>query len=369
VVALELSSGRQIWWTGGDGDVQTLALAGRKLYVGGHFEDSLNGVPRAGLAVLDARSGAVLSELSQRVFGPAGGSGVWKVLLDGRYFRFAGQFTTVGSSLVNSRYAGYQVEPDPLDTQPPGQPTSLRAYSALSDAVTLTWGAAADDFATVAYRVRRDGVEIGESTTLAFEDTAVQPGTTYNYSVAAMDFSGNEGVPSVPRSVTTEPDRPVLLARDRSWSIFSQGVAPAAGWQDPDFTEANWSSGVGEFGFGDGDETTYISPLGVAHYFRTDFQVLDPAAVQDATLRLRLDDGALVFVNGVEVARINMPTGPVGNSTTAATARSGAAEIAYYSYPLAPSALVEGRNQIAIEVHNSSSSSSDVSMDAFITFS
>ena len=367
VVALDASTGRQKWWSGADGDIQTIALDGNKIYAGGHFEQAVNGTTRAGLVALDASSGAVLPELSTPVYGPSGGSGVWKVLPDGDTFRFAGQFTNVGTTTI-ARYSTYDVSPDPVDVTPPGQPGSLRAFAARADGVSLSWAAASDDVATVAYRILRDGTPIGQSSTTLFRDTAVTPSTTYNYSVQAIDFSGNVGILSRVLAVTTEPVRPVLLSHDATWSIFSQGRAPDVGWQGPSFTEVNWSSGVGEFGYGDGDENTLVAPLGVAHYFRTIFNVADPARVDSASLRLRLDDGAVVYVNGQEAVCTNMPTGPVTNDTRAIDSRYGAAEATYDSYPIPVGMLVTRRNQIAIEVHNSSTSSSDVSMDAFITY-
>ena len=79
------------------------------------------------------------------------------------------------------------------------------------------------------------------------------------------------------------------------------------------------------------------------------------------------DDGAVVHVNGVEVLRDNMPTGTVTGTTRAASNRSGSAENAARSFTIPTSAVRLGTNTIAVEVHQDSSTSSDLSFAAALS--
>lgn len=363
VTDLVAATGRQRWWTGGDGDVQTLVLSGTRVYGGGHFEATTNGVPRAGLVSLDRSTGAVLDDLDSQVLG---GTGVWSLLEDGDRLRFAGQFSTVDGAAVG-RYSSFPIVPDPPDTTPPTVPGNLRSPAPLADGVTLTWSASSDDTATVAYRVSRDGVPVGTTAVATFKDFGVTASTTYRYEVVAADASGNLSAPRA-LTLTTEDAAPTLLPRGAGWTFFSRGTLPAADWSAPGFDDSGWSRGTGELGFGEGDEQTLISPLGLAHYFRTTFTRPTDAAVRSARLRMVVDDGAVVYLNGVEVGRTNMPASAVTETTTASTAVGGDAEQTYQSMTVPVSSLRAGQNVLAVEVHNSSTSSSDISFDAFLTY-
>ena len=81
-------------------------------------------------------------------------------------------------------------------------------------------------------------------------------------------------------------------------------------WRNPGFAETGWSTGNAEIGYGDVDEATVIPtasgrPLTV--YFRKTFTVANPASFSALTLSLLRDDGAVAYLNGVEIWRSNMP--------------------------------------------------------------
>jgi hypothetical protein len=75
------------------------------------------------------------------------------------------------------------------------------------------------------------------------------------------------------------------------------------------------------------------------------------------------DDGAVVFLNGVEIGRWNVHNGPTGSWSPASTPVSGAFENEWHVLPFDPALLVDGRNQLAVTVHQVSPASSDVSFD------
>jgi hypothetical protein len=141
-------------------------------------------------------------------------------------------------------------------------------------------------------------------------------------------------------------------------------VVPTAEWNEADFDDSAWTPGVGHFGFGDGDESVVIGAPGqTSAQFRTTFEIEDASAVEALVLNLVRDDGAVVYLNGKQVARSNMPDGTVGLTTPAATAIFGAAENAVVPLELDPADLVDGTNTLAISVHNDWSGGGDLSFE------
>ncbi|MEM9558559.1 MAG: metallophosphoesterase family protein [Acidobacteriota bacterium] len=169
-----------------------------------------------------------------------------------------------------------------------------------------------------------------------------------------------------------------LVSRGAEWSYWDLATPPPAGWHEAAFDDASWSRGRAELGYGDGDEVTLLrcrdgwpeaTPCPedeyggrlLAAFFRRTFTVDDPAVFQRLRLHLLRDDGAVVYLNGDEVARANMPPGAIGHDTLAAT--RARREDSWVDYRLEPSLLAAGRNVLAVEVHQASPASSDLSFD------
>lgn len=89
------------------------------------------------------------------------------------------------------------------DTQPPSAPTNLTAQAVSFHQVNLIWSASSDDTAVTGYRIYRDGVQIGTSTTASYSDTTVSSRRTYSYTVAAYDGAGNLSALSTSAPATT----------------------------------------------------------------------------------------------------------------------------------------------------------------------
>lgn len=163
----------------------------------------------------------------------------------------------------------------------------------------------------------------------------------------------------------------VILPTGSTWKYSDATTAPPANWNQAAFNDANWASGPAQLGYGDGDETTTLSFGGDAnektpsYYFRTAFNVTNPSTVSGLVARLKADDGAVVYLNGNEIWRVNMPTAPavIGFDTYANSAISGTGENAWNEMSVPVSALVTGQNLVAVEVHQSDATSSDISFD------
>ena len=160
-----------------------------------------------------------------------------------------------------------------------------------------------------------------------------------------------------------------FVAGGSSWKYFDQGTDQGSAWRAPGFDDSTWSTGVAQLGYGDGDEATTVGfgPNSASKYvttwFRKSFTATGVAGLVRLDLRLVRDDGAVVYLNGNEIARSNMPAGAIGSSTLASTAISGADESAWQSFSISPAALLEGTNVLAVEMHQSGGSSTDLSFD------
>ncbi|MFZ1678756.1 MAG: CotH kinase family protein, partial [Saprospiraceae bacterium] len=162
-----------------------------------------------------------------------------------------------------------------------------------------------------------------------------------------------------------------LLAAGSIWKYSDATSAPPSNWYQTDFNDAGWSTGLAQLGYGDGDEATVLSYGGNAnnktpsYYFRSGFNVADPTAFAGLLARLKADDGAVVYLNGSEVWRLNMSASPtvISFSTLALSTVSGTGENAWNEISLPSSLLVSGQNEVAVEIHQVDGVSSDISFD------
>ncbi|NND31546.1 MAG: fibronectin type III domain-containing protein, partial [Saprospiraceae bacterium] len=154
-----------------------------------------------------------------------------------------------------------------------------------------------------------------------------------------------------------------LVPYSSTWSYSDLAQEPAVQgmlpWKDLDYNDQSWSQGQAQLGYGDGDEQTIIGDSVLTAYFRHDFVVNDASIFGNLDLSLIYDDGAIVYINGEEVGRINMPAGEVTYSTFAT---SGSSDNAAITFNIA-NVLVNGNNVVAVEVHQRSAGSSDISFD------
>lgn len=160
-----------------------------------------------------------------------------------------------------------------------------------------------------------------------------------------------------------------LVPDGATWRYLDDGSNQGTAWRALGFDDSTWSAGPAELGYGDGDEATVVSfgPNAsnkyITTYFRHDFAVPTPGIYQSLELRTVRDDGAVVYINGTEVFRSNMTSGAIGHTTTAQSAQSSTSEEIFQFAVIDSTTLVAGTNTIAVEIHQSSPSSSDKSFD------
>ena len=120
----------------------------------------------------------------------------------------------------------------------------------------------------------------------------------------------------------------LIFNKNASWSYKDNNQAQPAGWNAQTYDISAWAVGNGPLGYGDPVTTTINSGLTTA-YFAKDFTV-DLSTLSDTMeLGVMRDDGIIVYLNGEEVVRDNMPASAVTFNTFSSTTIDGAAESVY----------------------------------------
>lgn len=172
-------------------------------------------------------------------------------------------------------------------------------------------------------------------------------------------------------------------------SVWRYNDGPSSGganWMSPGFDDSGWAEGPAPLGYGvmgpqwqSGGEPWATSgqienatiigfgPSATSKYittwFRQEFEVDTLLGLDPLRLHVRGDDGMVVYINGTEAARFNMPSGPIDDSTLAASTIESLEEVEFSGFPIEPSLLVEGTNVVAVEVHQIAPNSSDKVLD------
>ncbi len=160
-----------------------------------------------------------------------------------------------------------------------------------------------------------------------------------------------------------------LVAAGSTWKYLDNGAVPPADWTAPGFDDGKWPEGPAQLGYGDHDEATVLrygkdpKHKAMSACFRRAFTVVDPKQFKTLVAGLLRDDGAVVYLNGVEAFRSNMPKGKITAATPAAAVTAGSQEKTFYPATIPVKLLKPGRNVLAVEVHQAYPSSSDISFD------
>ena len=160
------------------------------------------------------------------------------------------------------------------------------------------------------------------------------------------------------------------------WRYIVPNSEPSANWKDQSFDDSNWNEGEGGFGYGDNDDGTIVDQA-LSVYFRKTFSVEDISKLTSAIVSADYDDGFIAYLNGYEIGRsYNLPE--PGTFVPFDTQTSYDHEASLYSGGLPESILIDslelnnilvnGENVFAIQLHNVSTSSSDMSGNFYLTF-
>lgn len=162
----------------------------------------------------------------------------------------------------------------------------------------------------------------------------------------------------------------IVISRGSEWKYLDDGSNQGTGWYSTNFNDNAWKTGPAELGYGDMDETTPVSfgPVAtdkyVTTYFRRTFVIEDASRVERLSLELLRDDGAAIYLNNREAYRVDLGTNsPIGYRQYA----DRAVDYPWLTNSLDQSFLVSGVNTIAVEMHQGSAGSGDLSFDLALT--
>lgn len=157
-----------------------------------------------------------------------------------------------------------------------------------------------------------------------------------------------------------------------TWHYFVGTSEPDAAWRTLAFNADAWEQGPGGFGYSDNDDNTII-PQCTSVFIRIIFNVPDTASVSKALLSMDYDDAFVAYLNDVEIGRAGISgTHPaydqLGADHEAKMYAGGQPESFYVDKNLLKTCLHPGDNVLAIQVHNASLTSSDLSSNAWFSF-
>jgi len=159
----------------------------------------------------------------------------------------------------------------------------------------------------------------------------------------------------------------VLVKSGDHWRYRDDGSDPGPTWVTSGYDDSKWKLGRSGLGVGDNPETTVdAGPPNRRHvttYFRRTFDVSDPTFYRNLVLRLKHADGAVVYLNGREIHRVNLPRGPVDARTLATRRVAGLERRVFVPVKIDPAQLGAGANVIAVEIHRNSPRSDALSFD------
>ena len=184
--------------------------------------------------------------------------------------------------------------------------------------------------------------------------------------------------------VQAQPVSQTVVAPGAIWKFFNQNGDLGTAWQAEAFSDAAWASGPSPLGYSpanmDGASTTICSGCvgctcntvtndcadncstkRITTYFRYHLNLSDASGT--FAIRYQRDDGIVIYVNGTEVHRENLPAPPatITYSTTATAIPSDAEELLWITVPTVSASLFHtGDNVIAVEIHQTSQTSSDI---------
>lgn len=171
-----------------------------------------------------------------------------------------------------------------------------------------------------------------------------------------------------------------LVSPSAAWRYNDGASSGGADWMDPDFDDSAWAQGDAPLGYGilgpeDWATVAQIpnaTTIGfgpnpnnkyITSYYRHAFEVANAATLDPLVVHVRADDGAVIYVNGTEVARFGLPDGPIAGNTLALGGLDSLGEIEFMDVGVPASLLVDGTNVVAVEVHQASPVSSDSTLD------
>ena len=243
------------------------------------------------------------------------------------------------------------------------------------------------DIATdeITYKTDKEGqISISPDGTVTVLDGAV-PGEVNVW--AEVSHEGKTFETDKITVTVVEHSQETLLEKGSEWKYLDDGSNQETAWKEPTFDDSSWKIGAAPLGypltekrpmFGNIVTTISYGPDSQkkypTSYFRTEFEIDDLSKVGEvALINFGIDDSVILYLNGHEIARHNLPEGNISfdKYLDDLSGSNVADESAYETFELSKedlAYLVEGTNVLAAEIHQDRATSSDVYWDMeFVT--
>lgn len=188
-----------------------------------------------------------------------------------------------------------------------------------------------------------------------------------NYLVVFASGKGNSDPPTFWNSLITEGDE---------WKYIIPSSEPSPLWRsDTGFNDSGWNSGPTGIGYGDGDDATEVGAGTISVFMRKKFNISDTSGISEFILSIDYDDAFVAYLNGTEICRANIgsPGTPPAYNDVADTyiepVMIFGGKPFHFNLTEFIELLHDGENLLAIQLHNQSTGSSDLTMIPFLSFS
>jgi hypothetical protein len=159
-----------------------------------------------------------------------------------------------------------------------------------------------------------------------------------------------------------------LIHGGDNWKYSDTGTDLGTNWSQLGYDDSLWSNASGRLGYGEAADATTVNfgadpdNKNITTYFRKTIVVPWNQYFTNLNFRLTQTAGAVVWLNGQEVTRTNLPAGPIAYTNLATTNLVGDPEYIYYQTKVAAS-LLPGTNVIAVEIHQNAVNNSVLGFD------
>lgn len=170
-------------------------------------------------------------------------------------------------------------------------------------------------------------------------------------------------------TIRTNQITSILINGGADWKYNDSGADLGTNWAQLNYDDSGWNHGPARLGYGDPATATSVgfgsdsTNKFVTTYFRRSFVVPWNAQITNLNFRLARADGAVVWLNGRELFRANLPSGPITYTNFALTAMTGFTGHVFYPTNIAVANLPTGTNVIAVELHTSAATNSTAGFD------
>ncbi|MDA7518161.1 lamin tail domain-containing protein [bacterium] len=167
-----------------------------------------------------------------------------------------------------------------------------------------------------------------------------------------------------------------IFPKKSSWTYFDQTFHwGLVGWQSPEHDDSEWSIGSGPFGHGSPQIPVIKTEIGfelqpevkpITTYFRQTFTIpTSPEEGRPIPVRFscNFNDALVVYLNGEEITRDNLPDGPISPNTLALDPVTPYSNTRRHEFSIAADQLLNGKNVWAVEVHQANTASDDLFFD------